>query len=162
MKSNIMEVVLVLFVSFCLTATTGCGDAKSGGNQERTSNVAGQLKSLKELELAAGIVLPTNAVLVNCGDGGGRDAGYGFYTWTVFSPVRIDMPVMQAVGVKDYLRMPLADTVKFLEGRLRTGKVAQPELAYSSEWTTNGHDYQGTIVRTPQGDYFVVDRFIHK
>ena len=72
------------------------------------------------------------------------------------------MPLMQATGVKDYLNLPLADTVEFVESKMGKRKLTQPQSAFSSEWQTNGYEFRGTIVRTPQGDYLVVERFRKK
>ena len=118
--------------------------------------------ALKDVSAKVGIAFPTNAVLVNATDGGGRDPSSEFYAWGLFSPAAIKMPPMKAPGVKDYLNLPLEDTVKFVQGMMRNQKILQPQSAFSSEWETNGYTFQGTLVRSPQGDHLVIEQFRRK
>jgi hypothetical protein len=65
---------------------------------------------------------------------------------------------MQATGVKDYLNLPLDDSVKFVHSRMGRRKIEQPQAALSSSWQTNGFAFGGTLIRTPKGDYVVIQR----
>lgn len=118
--------------------------------------------AIKALEAKVGMTIPTNAVLLNATDGGGRDASYGFYAWVVFSPSPIAMPIMQAPYVKGYLDMPLANSVKLIEGMMPKHKILQPQAAYGSEWKTNGFQFRATLVRSASGDYLVIQQFRDK
>jgi|GEM_PF-2323834 len=133
----------------------GCGKVQLNEKVIVQENLA-----LKELATKAGIVFPSQAVVVNSGDGGGRDASYGFYFWAVFSQSQIKLPAMQ--GAKAYLNLPLSDTIKFVEGAMSNRKVSQPSSAICSEWETNGYTFQGTLVRSSDGDYLVIQQFRKK
>jgi hypothetical protein len=162
MSAIAFRTVCLAFASLSILAVAGCYDRQVAPVQTTQNVSAKEDPALKDLETKAGLSFPTNTVLLNSGDGGGRDTSYGFYEWAIFSPTQIKMPLMQAVGVKDYLSLPLADTVVFVESKIRKRKVTQPQSAFSSEWQTNGYEFRGTIVRTPQGDYLVVERFRKK
>lgn len=158
MKTSVTETARLVFASLSLLATTGCNDREASPGHRAQNVSAKEGTALKDLEARAGISFPTNAVLVNCGDGGGREASHGFYEWVVFSPSPIKMPPMEATGVKGYLSLPLDDTVKFVQSRMATRKIEQPRAALSSDWQTNGFAFGGTLVRTPQGDYLVIQQ----
>ena len=160
MKARAAQTTHAALAALSILLATGCSDRQPSSNQPTQTLNANQ--GLKELEAKVGISFPTNAMLVNSGDGGGRDASYGFYEWTVFSPAPIKMPFLQAKGVKDYLNLPLADTVEFIESKMRTRKVTQPQSAFGSEWQTNAYEFRRTIVRSAQGDYLVIEQFRKK
>jgi hypothetical protein len=118
--------------------------------------------AIKELEDKVGMLFPTNAVLVASTDGGGRDPSFGFFAWAIFSPSQIKMPLMQAPGVRDYLKLPLEDSVKVVESMMRKQRISHPQVAFSSEWQTNGFEFRGTLVRSMTGDYVVIEQFRKK
>lgn len=147
-----------LLAALSILLATGCGDRQASSSQPTQAVNAKEDQALKELEAKVGIAFPTNAVLVNSSDGGGRDPSHGFYEWAVFSPSPIKMPPMQAVGVKDYLSLPLEDTVNYVQSRMGKRKVDQPQAAFSSSWQTNGFGFGGTLIRSAKGDYLVIRR----
>jgi len=162
MRTNALLRLGLVFMILGMLATSGCNDrqAVSGPIMQNASTKA--YLGLKDLEKQAGLAFSTNAVLVASDDGGGRDSSLGFYVWTVFSPSPIEMPHMQAPGVKDYLHLPLNVTVKYVQVHLGGEKITQPQSALCSDWQTNGYEFSGTILRTAQGDYLVVERFRKK
>jgi hypothetical protein len=164
MKTRAAQIMHGLLATLSILLATGCGDRQASSSQSTSTPTidAKEGPALKELEAKVGIAFPTNAVLVNATDGGGRDPSYGYYAWGVFSPTAITMPVMKAPGVKDYLNLPLENTTTFVQGKMRSRKISQPQSAFSSEWETNGYDFRGTLVRTAQGDYLAIEQFRKK
>ncbi|NLI01083.1 MAG: hypothetical protein GX446_16495 [Chthonomonadales bacterium] len=154
----------VVLTALSILLTAGCDDRQVSSSQSTSTQSvnAKEGPALKELEAKVGIAFPTNTVLVNSTDGGGRDASYGFYAWAVFSPSPITMPPMKAVGVKDYLNLPLEDTVKSVQGMMGKRKISQAQSAFTSEWETNGYTFRGTLVRSPQGDHLLIEQFRKK
>jgi hypothetical protein len=156
------SVLAAVFAALAVASATGCRESRSvsqGGNR-RVS--AADEKVLKDVSAKVGISFPTNTVLVNHNDGGGRDPSSGFYVWGLFSPTAIKMPPMKAPGVEEYLHLPLTDTVKFVEGVLGNRKISQAQTAFSSEWETNDYSFRGTLVRSVLGDHLVIEQFRKK
>ena len=150
-----------MLAAFSILAGTGCSEhPASNATIQSVSTKANP--ALKELEARVAMTFPTNAILVNATDGGGRDPSYGFYAWTVFSPSQIKMPPMPAPGIQDYVNLPLEDAVKMLDGLMHKRKVTQPQAAFMSEWQTNGFDFRGTLVRSATGDYLAIEQFRKK
>ena len=149
-----------LLAALSILLATGCGDREASSSQSTSTQSvsAKEDPALKELEAKVGIAFPTNTVLVNSGDGGGRDPSHAFYEWALFSPTAITMPAMDAPGVKGYLNLPLEDTVKFVQSRMGKRKIEQPQTAFTSDWRTNGFGFSGTLVRSAKGDYMVISR----
>jgi hypothetical protein len=154
----------VVLAALSILLTAGCDDRQASSSQSTpTQSVnAKEDPALKELEAKVGIAFPTNTVLLNATDGGGRDPSYGFYAWGLFSPTAIKMPPMKAVGVKDHLNLPLEDTVKSVQGMMGNRKISQAQSAFTSEWETNGYTFRGTLVRSPQGDHLLIEQFRKK
>lgn len=162
MKTRPSQTIHEVLAVLTILLTVGCGDGQVASNQPMQAASAKESKDLQDLETRIGITFPTNTVLVNSTDGGGRDPGYGFYAWGLFSPSAVKMPPMKAPGVKDYLNLPLEDTVKFVQGMMRSRKIVQSQSAFSSEWEKNGYTFRGTLVRSQQGDYLVIEQFRKK
>jgi hypothetical protein len=163
MRTRAGQTVRGALVALSILLTVGCDDRQAFSPQTTpTQRVNAKDPALEKLEAKVGIAFPANAVLVNATDGGGRDPSAGFYAWGLFSPTAITMPVMKAPGVKDYLNLPLQDTVKFVQGMMHSRKISQPQSAFSSEWETNGYAFRGTLVRSPQGDHLVIEQFRKK
>ena len=150
--------LLIVLQGVSILLAGGCGDHQSESSQPAQAVNTTENLALKEMALKVGIVFPTNVILVYSGDGGGRDPSHQFYEWAVFSPTPIKMPTMQAPGVKDYLTMPLDDTVKFVQSRMKNQKIEQPQFAIDSSWHTNGFGFSGTLIRTVKGDYLVISQ----
>ena len=150
-----------LLSALCIQLSSGCCDHQARPSQSTSSHRVNPREhtALKELESKIGIIFPSNTVLVNSDDGGGRDPNFGFYAWGLFSPSAITMPLMKEPSVKGYLNLPLEDTVEFVQSMIPNRKILQPQSAFSSEWEKNGYVFEGTLVRTPQEDYLVIEQF---
>jgi hypothetical protein len=160
MKTQLFQTVCVVVAVLVTALATGCGERHASLSQP-TQTQATNIKpdpAIKTLEAQVGMAFPTNAVLVNSGDGGGREASHMFYEWAVFSPTQIKMPPRQGFA-KDYLNLPLEDTVKFVEVTMGgRRKIEEPQVALSSDWQTNGFAFGGTLIRSSKGDYLVIQR----
>jgi hypothetical protein len=158
MKTKSCRTISFTLATLSVLVATGCSDREASSSQLRPKHGlnANEDLALKELGAKVGMTFPTNAVLVNSGDGGGREPG--FYEWAIYSPSPVKMPPMKATGVKDYLNMPLEDSVKFVQGRMKKQKIQQAESAFDSSWQTNGFGFSGTLVRSAKGDYLVIVR----
>lgn len=157
---SISRIASVILMGLCPLAM-GCSDRQTMEN----ANVKPK-QNLKDLEAKVAMTLPSDAVLLDSTDGGGRDPSYGFYAWTVFSPSPIKMPPMRATGVKDYLDFStpadLADMVKLVEAKMQRRRISQPQAAFGSEWENDAYTFRGTLVRSSEGDYLVIERFRKK
>lgn len=146
----ISRIACVILTGVCLLAI-GCSDHQARENT-----------NVKDLETKIAMTLPSDTVLLGANDGGGRVSG--FYTWTVFSPSPIKMPPMHATGVKDYLDLSdsLADVVTYVEVDMGRRKISQPQAAFTSEWENDLYTFSGTVVRSAEGDYLTIRRFLKK
>ncbi len=124
--------------------------------------VNGATTALKDLESVSGLSLSDDAVLIACDDGGGRDPASGFFSWVVFSHSQIIMPSKKVPGGTTCIPMPLNDSVKHIETSMQNREIVDPLVAFSSQWTSNGYEFRGDLVRSKDGDYLVVERFIQK
>ena len=162
MKTTFVQIASGVATAIAILLATGCGERQVSSSQLTQAANMKPDPAVKALEAQVGMAFPTNTVLLNATDGGGRDPGYGFYAWAVFSPSPITMPIIQAPYVKGYLDKPLADSAEFVEGMMRKQKISQPQAAYGSRWETNGFEFRGTLVRSLRGDYLVIQRFRQK
>jgi hypothetical protein len=164
MRTRILKIVYGLLSALCIHLVAGCGDRQACSSQSTSSQKVNgkENTALKELEEKIGIVFPSNTFLINATDGGGRDPNFGFYAWSVFSPAAIKIPSMKDPSVMGYLNLPVENTVEFVQGMIRNRKISQPLSAYGSEWERNGYLFRGTLVRTKQGDYLVIEQFRKK
>ena len=135
--------VLVMFASGC-----------DSGRQPKSASANSQ--ALSSLELKTGVSFPTNTVLVYSGDGGGRETSHQFYEWAVYCPTPVTLPKMTAVGVKDFLNLPLKDTAEFVQSRMRKQRIVNAQSAFSTDWKTNGFSFSATVVRGTEGDFLVI------
>jgi hypothetical protein len=139
-----------------LAATLGVIVFISSGCGNGSASASGNTRAVTSLELKTGLRLPTNAVLVASGDGGGREASHQFYEWVVFSPTPVILPKMVAPGVQDYLKLPLKDTSEFVQSRMNARRIVEPQAAFSTDWKTNGFAFSATVIRGTDGDYLVI------
>lgn len=160
MKMSMVRMARLILVGLCLLAM-GCSVRQPMEN----ANVKPK-QDLKDLEAKVAMTLPSDAVLLHSTDGGGRDPSCGFYAWTVFSPSSIKMPPMRATGVREYLDFStpadLADMVKLVEAKMQRRKICHPQAAFGSEWENDAYTFRGTLVRSSEGDYLVIERFKKK
>ena len=104
-----------------------------------------------EWESVAGMIPPTGAQLV--AEASVEDVKmYG-----ILSSKPIMMPLYSAPGVKDYLTLPIDNTKAFIENTLGV-KIEGALLAISSKWQSGAYSYHGSIVRTNNMDYMVIQR----
>jgi hypothetical protein len=113
------------------------------------SNILANDRALKELSAKVGLTFPAYSVLVSSTND----------TWCVRSEDEIHVPSASAKGTNS---LPLAETVRFVEGKFNGQAITHPKSAFSSEWETNGCAFRGTLVRTAQGDYLVIEQFRKK
>jgi len=162
MKTRAARTICDLLAALSIILAAGCEDRQASSSQPTQAGNTKQDSAINTLEAKVGMLFPTNTVLMNSTDGGGRDPSYGFYAWAVFSPSPIKMPIIQAPYIKGYLDKPLADSVEFVEGMMPKQKISQPQAAYGSRWETNGFEFRGTLVRSVKGDYLVIEQFRKK
>lgn len=162
MITKTAQTTLTVLTALNILLAAGCGDRQASSTQPTQTVKTKPDPAIKTLEAKVGMTFPTNAVLINSTDGGGRDPSYGYYAWAVFSPSPITMPIIQAPYIKGYLDKPLADSVEFVEGMMPKQKILQPQAAYGSRWETNGFEFRGTLVRSTKGDHLVIQQFRQK
>ena len=113
---------------------------------------------IHELNKHTGISFPDTTIILSATDGGGkeRDVKYEPYTWTLFSPVSVNMPSI----IKHAGDPPLKDTVKYIENSMYKNKtkISKAQYAFYSNWETNGYYFYATVVHSQQGDYMVINR----
>lgn len=135
-------------VTFLTILGTGC-DRKQP--QIPAAEVNAQLEILRQ---RGGTMYASEVRLLHHGDGGGRDASYGFYEWTVFSPTEVVLPKMkEAYITKGYLDLPLEDSIRLLKVTAKGEDFSDALQSISSNWETNGFGFSATLVRTKHGDY---------
>jgi hypothetical protein len=119
----------------------------------------GQRKAVMDLGAKIGVSFPTNSVLLDESDGGGRDRSYGFYAWTVFCPETINIPQGEGSGPNGYTRLSLEPAVESISHMPSKQKILRPKSAFSSSWETNGFQFRGTLVHSEAGDYLLIEQF---
>lgn len=147
------------FLLCSLGGTSSCSRKNSKPQASQTSTA-----SLVALQKQAGIALPTDAVVLTQGDGGGRDPAYSFFTWTVFSPTSGSIPLDQYSIASSYIKDSSPDTilVDFVESMLSGTKIGMAVMSASGRWSANGFDFQASLVSCTNGDYLVVSRFAQR
>jgi len=123
-------------------------------SHERQISTAEANAQFEIIQRRSGISFAAEVRLLNHGDGGGRDASYGFYNWTVFSPSQLVLPKMKETYIeKGYLSLPLEDSIRLLKVTAKGEDFSDAIQAISSSWETNGYGFGATLVRTKHGDY---------
>lgn len=158
MKTITLQRAFYALVNLSLLLIAGCGDQQAAPDRTTQNAAPKDDSALKDLETKTGLLFPSDAVLVSSGDGGGRDASYGYYEWAVFSPAPIKLPAMQAPPGKEYLDLPLESTAAFVQSRMGKLGVEQAQSARGSHWKTNEFGFRATLIRSPKGDYLVIQR----
>lgn len=136
MNTPSIQTVGTVVVLLCTMLGTGCSERQTSLSQPTQSQQTVNPKpdpAVIALEAQVGMTFPTNTVLLDATDGGGRDSSHGFYAWGLFSPTAIKMPPMKAVGVEDYLILPLDNTVRFVQGMMAERTISQAQAAFCSE-----------------------------
>lgn len=151
---------IMLIVTMAILITQGCEDRGKSISRDISNGSNQDTQVLEEMSRRTGIILPASGVvLLRADDGGGRDPGIGYYRWAVYCPSALAMPPFQAAGINGYLDMPLQSTVKVIEDIVGKGNLGKSKAAFSSEWQTNNFEYRGTLLRSSEGDYLVVEQF---
>ncbi|KXT48787.1 MULTISPECIES: hypothetical protein [unclassified Akkermansia] len=139
------KIIYKLFSVFYIVLIAACDSEQDSWN-------------IPEVNKHTGISFPAATIILSATDGGGkeRDVKYDAYTWTLFSPVSVNMPSM----IKHDGDPPLEDTVKYIENSMykKKTKISNPQYAFYSNWETNGYCFYATVVRSQQGDYMVINR----
>lgn len=151
-KARIMRCLLVFYILLVV----GCDDGRISLPYSKVE----QVKLIQELETQAGFVLPSDIELLDMSDGGGRDKSYGFLYWGLYSPTAITtMPLDHTPYINGYLDRSL-ETAELIQDRLGKRKIKQPQSVFTSHWEVGDYQFRGTVVRTLQGDYMVIERFL--
>jgi len=150
----VYELKSLLIAFFCMSyLLAGCSERHSSKDVKST-------EVLETLRNQSGINLTQDFALVNYGDGGGRDSGFSFFEWALYSPSKIQMKKITDFEVSNYVKLPVGDSVEFAESIMR-GKqqINKPESAYAFGWQTNGFQFRCTVIVSGEGDFLVVERF---
>lgn len=113
---------------------------------------------LKEFEEYSGLILPVGAKTMTHGDGGIRDPKVAFYEWVIFSPTRLTPPDERRRGGKEILKLPLNESVQYLEGKIPGLKIEDPQEAFSTGWQAGQFEFSATWISAPAGDHIMVQR----
>ena len=148
MKTIFFTLGILFFIAFI-----GC---------EKNRSLASKTTAMRNWGAEIGFILPSSARLVAEDDGGGRDTSYGFYEWVFESPAQIELPKSKATGVIDYISLPLDSSLGLIESHLNGRKIMKPIAAFGSEWSAHGSTFRGTLVRTAQADFLIIERFTAK
>gem|GEM_PF-2071905 len=63
---------------------------------------------------------------------------------------------MVTPGVHDYLKLPLESTTSYVQSRMKTKQIVEPQVALSTDWEANGLGFGATLIRGLQGHYLVI------
>lgn len=71
--------------------------------------------------------MPSSSIVLYASDGGGkmRDINYEHYSWTLYSPVSVKMPVEMKT------RFPLEDEIKYIESTMHKKKMKISQAQYA-------------------------------
>lgn len=144
-----MKILCNLFSVCCILLIAGCDSEQESWD-------------IDKLNKQVGISFPSDTIVLSATDGGGkeRDVGYNAYTWTLFSPIAVEMPSI----MKHHGYPSLEDTVKYIESSMykKKIKILKPQYAFDSDWEMDNYRFHATVVRSLQGDYIVIDRIRKK
>lgn len=114
--------------------------------------------ALQDLEKHSGLALSAGTQAFTHSDGGVADPSIGYYEWVISSPTQLPLPAGGRSGEVPVSNLPLEEAVKFVEGKMKGGKIQNAQSAFSTGWQQNGFAFSGTWVRTLDGDYVVVQQ----
>lgn len=148
-----------ILMPLCLMAICLAGCDRSSSVILSTQSASETSKQvLNDFENKSGLVLPEKSVLLSAGDGGGREASHQFYEWVVYSPSPINLPVKGAPGVREYVNLPLDNTVKFVQTRVKDRTITGASLAIHTSWQRDPLGFSAELVRTDTGDYVIFNQ----
>ncbi len=116
-----------------------------------------ETSSLLEIQAQSGLNLPSTAQILAADDGGGRVGGY--FEWVIYSasPREVAIPP-PGTNTGACVTNTTAVAVKAVE-RIAKKRIPDAFIAFSSNWESNGLEFQATVVKTPNGDYLYLRRF---
>ena len=142
-----MKILYRTFFAFYIFLITGCSSEQESWD-------------ICKLNEHLGIDLTSSSIVLYASDGGGkmRDISYEHYSWTLYSPVSVTMPVEMKT------RFPLEDEIKYIESTMhkKKMKISQAQYAFFSDWRKNNYIFRTNVVRTLHGDFFIISRFREK
>ena len=148
---SVIGIVSVVTVSMCIH---GCDEVPKKESAARLT-----ARELHDLENNVAMKLPSDTILLSSGDGGGRDAQYNYYTWTIYSKSPINMPQIYTMGGNGpYRKADLPNSKRVIEVNCDI-TVADPVAAYSSEWENGSFQFRGLLVECDGGVFLHVERF---
>lgn len=149
MKSRMIGDVKWIFVVMVLILI-GCSRpvVKPGDGSPLT------VSQVSDLEAQVGLVLPSDVVILNSGDGGGRDASYEYYFWVLGSTNQM----VSFFKIGRNLNASPQTTTEMIEGSLQKRKILNLTNSYSVDWVTNGYQFSGWLGRSIVGDYLIIKR----
>lgn len=113
-----------------------------------------------------GVNLPPGTVLVEDLDdqGGGsghRESELDYHIWSFYSPNQIQMPAGPRAEISA-LATTLENSVAMLNHYFAGRKIPEPTHAFGSRWVTGPYRFEGTVVRSHQGDYLHIQRLLNR
>src|SRR5947209_775415 len=106
MSTRALRTASAILIALGSIVVSGCNDRQVSPGQAAKIVKTKEDQALKDCETKVGLSFSMDTRLINSGDEGGRDPGYGFYEWDVFSPAAIKMPLLKVAGVREYLNLP--------------------------------------------------------
>ena len=101
-----MKILYRTFFAFYIFLITGCSSEQESWD-------------ICKLNEHLGIDLTSSSIVLYASDGGGkmRDISYEHYSWTLYSPVSVKMPVEMKT------RFPLEDEIRYIESTMHKKKM---------------------------------------
>lgn len=146
--------VCVLFLAM---VATGCKKAPSRRGPSMLSE-----SDRKALEGTVHLPLPADTIVLVSDDGGGRDVKYGFYLWLLHSPSNgLDLSPDKVPSPSGNLPdRNTSDVAEWIQSLLKDQTLPSSVSAASLRWEANGFEFRGDLLRTIQGNYLSIQRFV--
>jgi len=122
--------------------------------------ISKQIYWYKKLSEEVGMNLPKDLVLLNHSNGGGRLDKY--YEWLVSSSSIFELPIMNQPGIIRYSEMPIYNSTKVIESRLKKIKLKDVDRSYLSEWEKGEYLFRGLAVVSSTKNYLLIERYTRK
>jgi len=114
------------------------------------------------LEKNIGMLLPKDVVILVSDDGGGRDAKWQYHCWLFYSKSGIDLSPSQVASPSIASFLPnrdVKDVADSIQSIIPRTTLPTPTGASSLRWEPGTYEYRGTLLKTSDGDYLIVQRF---
>lgn len=153
---SILQNRLILSLFIVIVFVVGCSE-KSKRNT-KSKEIKGQsIQVLHDLEATSGMKFSSNTVILSHSEGGRENSGY--YEWLIFSRTPLVLPEIKEANMPHYLKMPLEDSVRFIESRMPGKSIMKPVASIASDWKTGRYRFRATLVNAQEGDYVIIMRF---